>query len=214
MITLDQIWLDLSTKQIGFYTHRNASDIPNVKGIYGWFFPLRLNMEPENLLSIARKLFAYDSSTKGIGTWTSNNGGFRWDPLKIEVSRIPEVADSEKRNEGWNILNDSSSDKLSVFKQAIMAGTIFAKPLYIGMATNLSQRYHDHIKGRGEGSTFHKRFTSYMEVLEIQLEVQQLLFVCIPLHLEATSSVEFSKEEIRAFEHFMQILCQPVFSHR
>ena len=89
-----------------------------------------------------------------------------------------------------------------------MASSIFSKPLYVGMATDLSDRYKSHLTGSGDGNTFHSRFGEYSKRHKLDLEVEQLLFVCVPVSM---SSGPLSREQIAVLEEILKVICQPVF---
>jgi len=209
MTSLDEIWVKLSTDDIGFYTRRTAHLVPARPGVYGWFFPLRIGPSADDMLRFARRLLAYDAHTQGVATWSEEKAGFNWDPLVVSVSRSSDhhCPDGTERN--WQTIHQDAG-VAKAFRQALMIGTIFARPIYVGLAGNIKRRYQDHVSGRGGDNTFHSRFVDYMKTLGRSTSVDQLLFVAIPLR----GGSQLSKEQTSVLESILKVICQPVFGDR
>lgn len=211
MFNLEKLWVQLSTDHIGFFTYRFRKDIPSRPGVYAWFLPLNLQGEPEQLLANARRIFSYDTQSKGPGLWETKKAGFRWDPLCIQVRREFELNSTEHQEDLLSMLKECPEEVKERFRNALAVSTIFTKPLYVGLTNDLQRRYVDHASAK---STFSKRFSEYIQTLHLSIKVQDLLFVCIPLapmQVEDQDIEWYDKNQIEALEHMLKVLCQPAF---
>jgi hypothetical protein len=187
--------------------------------VYAWFFPLRLYENPEELLRFARALFAYDCKKQD---WTVETEAldFTWEPMKVTVTRQWSPKKSTTRVKHWETIKGTGDPAIRVFTQALLMGSIFAKPLYVGLAKNLSRRYGEHIEGKGETNTFHKRFEGFIDLayknalIQQKISIKQLVFACIPLVGEQGEKPPVSAEQIALLEDLLKRLCQPVFGER
>lgn len=208
MFSLEELWVKLTTPQIGFYTLRRAGQIPVSPGVYAWFLPLWLRRSPEQLLANTRQILTYDSQSGGPGKWEAHDAGFRWDPLHVEVSRQTVVPGSAVQEQIWRELMGVPPEVDKRFRLALMASSIFAKPLYVGLSNNLRRRHGEHAT---VGSTFRERFEGYMRSVRLEQTVQDLLFVCIPLARPGGGEDEYTDGQIRSLEYILKIICQPAF---
>jgi hypothetical protein len=214
MLSLDDIWMRLSTEDIGFFTRRRATRIPEVPGVYGWFLPMRMNDGPRQLLSLARRVYCYDAGCLGAARWTHKSAGFRWDRLQVDVARNPEVEIPERHEQTWASVASGSAAVKRRFEKSLLVSTIFSRPLYVGLTKNLFRRYQQHVAGEPDSNNFHNRFSSYMVELNEQLTVEQLLFVCIPLRKATGELGDLTEQQIQLLEHVLKTVCQPVFDDR
>lgn len=208
MFSLEELWVKLTTPQIGFYTSRRAGQIPVSPGVYAWFFPLWLRKAPDQLVARVREILAYDCQSTGPGKWESFEAGFRWDPLHIQLARRTAVPKSAALESIWKEVMSAPPDVNRRFRLALMASSIFAKPLYVGLSNNLQRRYGEHTS---TGSTFRERFENYMSTIKLEQNVQDLLFVCVPLGLPGIDADQYTDGQIRALENILKIVCQPAF---
>lgn len=206
MFSLDEIWAKLTTSAIGFYTSRTSGDVPSRPGVYAWFLPLRLQGDPEALVRLGRLVLSYDCPSRGTGKWSTEGAGFRWDPLRVELARQPEVQLPKSVTDHWNAIQGADKETNKTLRIAMMAASIFSKPLYVGLSRNLATRYKDHT---ASSSGFKTRFESYMKELDMQYPVERLIFVCVPLSGSALSSC--TDDQISVLESLLKILCQPAF---
>jgi hypothetical protein len=214
MLTLDDIWMRLTTEDIGFFPYRRRDKIPTVPGVYAWFFPLRLGSDPRELLCLYRKVATYDAGCLGAAKWSHGGAGFRWDPLTVEVGRNDQVQLGQAGAKNWYAISEGPQSVRNRFKQALFVSTMFSRPLYVGLTNNLSRRYNEHIAGRGEENNFHSRFNGYMRELKEGITLEQLLFACVPLRKSREEPSEMSDEQISLLEEMLKIICQPVFDDK
>jgi hypothetical protein len=211
MFSIEKLFAQLSTEQIGFFTYRFHDDIPSRPGVYAWFLPLNLQGEPQQLLSNARRIFSYDTRSKGPGKWETAEAGFRWDPLYVQIRRELELSPTKVQEDLLSKLKQGSDEVKDRFRSALAVGSIFTKPLYVGLAKDLQQRYMNHVLSKSRFST---RFSEYIRTLDLNTKIEDLLFVCIPLAPMQGEDEEiewYDKNQINALEHMLKLLCQPAF---
>ena len=212
MFSLEQLWMSLSTEHIGFYTYRIRNQIPPRPGVYAWFLPLNLQGSPEDFLANARRIFAYDPPSEGPGIWKNAEAGFRWDPLRVEISRECKITVPNSQGELLAKLKESPEEVRNRFRHVLLASSIFAKPLYVGLANNLLRRYGEHTSAQ---PSFCERFTEYVHTLKMKLEIQDLLFVCIPLApVQVENEKWYDDSQIKVLEYMLKTLCQPAFGDK
>ena len=107
MLTLDDIWMRLSTEEIGFFTRRRSGRFLRLAGAMR-FLPMRMKEGPKELVSLARRVYSYDAGCLGTGKWSNEDAGFRWDPLRVEVARKPEARFSQVHEEAWALVSSAS----------------------------------------------------------------------------------------------------------
>jgi hypothetical protein len=208
MFSLEELWLKLSTSHIGFYTHRHHEAIPQLPGVYAWFLPLRLKGEPQDFLVNTRQILAYDSGSRSTGKWESNEAGFKWDPLHVRIERNTDRQISEVQDQKWALIGEAPPAVKARFRVALMAASIFSKPLYVGLSNDLLRRYLQHIS---DGSGFSERFHAHVNALHLDVKVSQLLFACIPFRPTESGDTQYTDDQISVLEHMLKIICQPAF---
>ena len=214
MLTLDDIWMRLTTEDIGFFPYRRRDKIPTIPGVYAWFLPLRLGKHPQDLLSSYRKISAYDAGCLGAAKWSTNNAGFRWDPLSVQVNRNTAVQLADVGRKGWDVICGAPDHVKERFRQALFVSTIFSRPLYVGLTSNLSRRYNDHLVGVTGKNDFHNRFVNYMAQIGEAITIEQLLFACVPIRTLDGAAEDLSDEQVALLEEMLKIICQPVFDDK
>lgn len=58
--SLDELWRELSTEHIGFFTHKTCDAVPSGPGVYAWFTPIRLDGSLDDVLKRYKRLFSCD----------------------------------------------------------------------------------------------------------------------------------------------------------
>jgi len=216
---INRIWIELTNDKIGFYTSLNSDNIPTLPGVYAWFYPLNIKLKDSDkaltdFLREVRKIQTYDPVIDKIDQHEFDID-FNWDPLIAETSvrKNPEKINLTPTTENeWKTVSGLSDEVIRTTKLYALLGTIFTRPLYIGMTENLNERYEQHINGYGSGSTFHKRFNDHMSKLDINKEVRDLLFVCIPIIKVGKFSDKLYQRQRSLIETILKILGQPIFS--
>ena len=227
MSELNNIWLDMTNDDIGFYIEENSGEIPNKRGVYAWFYPLWLNYnlsaeaneeEKENNLRDQirkiRSIHAYDPIVKGL-TSDIKEYKFKWEPIDVQVKKKPDKISLSARDEKiWAELGKKGIKVKDNTRKYTLLGTLFSRPLYIGLADNLKVRYDDHIHGYGDDNDFNKRVTKYFRKLNIQRQVSELLFVCIPfeeVHSTNDKMKNIWRKQQEVVENILKVIGQPMF---
>ncbi len=223
-ISTDDIWQKLSSNEIGFFSQYNSTNVPSGPGVYSWFLPvslkLRENRQLRDVLLQTRTIQSYDSIIKGQAE-LSQNYSFSWDPMNVTLSKDLDpqnISISDSDEVIWEEISESDNYIHDVTKLYALAGTIFTRPLYIGKTSNLARRYEEHVKGYNKGgdkNTFYSRFTKYMESLNLNLRIKDLIFVSINF----SEILEFSdknllNKQLTLIETILKVLSQPIFGEK
>lgn len=216
---INEIWMRMTTEQVGFFTKDNTTVIPNVPGVYAWFFPIDLKLSDKqkinDQLRKMREIYAYDSKIHDHSLMTKQYD-FNWDPISVTVNKLPEMLRiSEVQYNFWDILlTHPRSDQFSTRLYTLL-GTLFTRPLYIGLTSNLKNRYVSHVNGYDRGNSFYRRFTDYIRKLGYDDEVRDMLFVCIPFKEENKSNSKIDLDsQLRFVEALLKVLGQPIFGEK
>lgn len=216
---INEFWMKLTTNQVGFFTKENASQIPNIPGVYAWFYPIDLKLTDKdmirNQLIKFRKIYSYDSKIKDHSLLTTQYS-FNWDPLSVTVAKLPEVLQiSDAQCDYWDVLLSLPESIQTSTRLYTLLGTLFTRPLYIGLTVNLKNRYESHVNGYDKGNTFHNRFTDFIEKLGYFDQVRDLLFVCIPFRSDDKTEMDYDLDsQSRFVEAILKVLGQPIFGEK
>ena len=230
MSELNNTWIDMSNDEIGFYVRENSQRIPNKRGVYAWFYPLWLNFDmndnasdeqrENNLRDQVRKIrniHAYDPLIKNLA-FLDKEFDFKWEPLNVNISKKPEKINLYKKDEKtWNDLSKKGEKTKTNTKKYALLGTLFTRPLYIGLADNLNVRYNDHINGYGNDNNFNKRITDYFLKINVNYSVSDLLFVCIPFdEIESSKNKDENiwRNQQEVIENILKVIGQPIFGSK
>lgn len=201
----ENIWQNMTSDNVGFYTYKRKKSIPEKPGVYAWFLPLRFNSDINSFLSQARKLFIYDTKSKGKAIETDRLG-FQWDPMTVSIQKQPDIRNQEFKSTRWKNLLEGDEESLQSFKNTLACGSIFARPLYVGLAKNLNGRYEQHLNKSG----FKERFGSYASEIGVDISMERLLFSCISLN-DVEEFTSLDQDRIDLLEDILKIICQPIF---
>lgn len=216
---INEIWMRLSTDQVGFFTKDNDTKIPTIPGVYAWFFPIDLKLSDKDKIKYQlvklRKIYSYDAKIHDLASLT-NHYGFNWDPFSVTIKKLPEFLQvSENQFDFYDeLLSLPANDQFNT-RLYTLIGTLFTRPLYIGLTLNLKERYESHVNGYGKGNTFHKRFNDYIEKLGYDDQVRDLLFVCIPFlnYIKSNGQIDLDSQ-LRFVEALLKLLGQPIFGEK
>ena len=142
------------------------------------------------------------------------NADFTWHSVNLRV-RSPKTfrPTSDEISDTWDqiLADDDAHDAL---EQLMMEASLLMPPLYVGRTANLKWRYQQHLtetKGRND---FHTRFSECMANTGVELQVSDLLFVCVTTHDELNHVLDqFPNVELLVEQLLMQF-CRPPFSLR
>lgn len=209
-----QIWNDVSAN-IGFYTKETAQQIPEKPGVYAWFIPLWVYHDDIfELIKFSQEAMLYDSDVKsGKGfrgkSKRSSKVDFNWDYLNVEIEKKFKLREESSLNKWSDIKNDNET--VSAVKELLMKSSIFTKPLYVGRAENLKARYGQHTGGSIDKNVFYSRFKDFIAQSNIEIEVYDLIFTCIPLP-SGSSELMREREITEMIESILMNIVQPPFS--
>ena len=211
-----ELWRQLCSEQIGFYTKRTAGRIPNQSGLYAWFFPFRVSDDLGRDIDEIREIFSYDASSK-FHIAKEQTQIIQWQAIRWKAQLVKDHHRSASMESHWEsaYLDKHDQDRLAM-RQILMLSTVFSRPLYVGLTlTSLSARYEQHVSGSKKNS-FYKRFTEYVEESGIKISVADLLFVAIPLRQSFSNNLnhEERKSFIKAAEYFLKNTTYPIFGER
>jgi len=209
------IWNDVSSN-IGFYTKETAYSIPTSPGIYAWFIPLWMyNNDVYDLVELVQGAMLYDSDSRQRDSQyqgESERAGeidFNWDLIEVKLKKrfklknLPDLKQFKK-------LSQDIEARDSLF-ESLMKASIFTKPLYIGRADNLSARYVQHVDGVVDKNIFHTRFKEFMEQSNVKLDVDDLLFACIPI-TQNSNDILKERNLTTMLESILMNIVHPPFS--
>lgn len=190
-------------QRIGFHTYATKHNIPAAAGVYAWVYPFTVGKRSiGEVLDDATRAQSYCPPGRNKPGRVKLN----WEKLKVSAEPVPGSPTPRFIELGWeNIQKDA--DVARAFAEAIMVASVLARPLYVGLATDLRRRYEDHVTGRN--SDFHERFASYCAATKRPLRVADLIFVAIPMKVS-----KLADEQIQALEWVLKHACQPPFGIR
>jgi len=206
------LWANFQDR-IGFFTKETASRIPERPGVYGWFFPLYLySCDLDDFVELVSNLLNYDASCQSVPHQNAEMM-FNWDSIQISATRRRSGVVTDEMRRGWDKIF-SSDEELPLLSQALMESSIFLPPLYVGRATNLKERYHQHAEQPNlEKNTFATRFAKHASNAGLIIEVCDLLFVCVFTERDAGEILR-SKVVNGVLEQVLMRLSAPPFSVR
>ena len=157
------LWRKLSSDQIGFFTEKTSSKIPQKPGIYAWFLPIDIRWDLSAEIKRCKSYYNYDSKVKGSYS-LKGQVEFQWARFKYEACITEDYRVQSTLEKKWRDMSSSlSTNDFKALRQTINLTSIFSKPLYVGLTKNLSGRYEQHLTGSG-GNDFHKRFKNFSNI--------------------------------------------------
>jgi hypothetical protein len=198
---LEDVFRDLGS-HISFHTAITAGGIPTQAGIYAWFLPFRIKgRNPGDYAGDLLRVLTYCSRVRGEPKDAADLH-LSWDWLEISLHHSPRVGSWHAHEAKWqSIASDPTAT--AVFKEALLAASIFARPLYVGLTRDLRNRYTEHTAGP---SGFRDRFNSYAADLGLSLTTHDLLFACIRFNTSPLND-----EQVAVLEWLLKQACHPPF---
>ena len=175
---LNDVWLNVN-KEIGFYTKETFEKIPDVPGVYAWFYPLRiLTKNPYEFIREVNLILNYDSSVNGKPS-KRELVEFKWETIDLSLDINSKEPDLDNFMEIWEKAAESET-KFDQLRKLIMRASIFMTPLYVGKTVQLRRRCFEHITGNDGKNNFNKRYSGFAEKNNIRFNsINDLLFVCV-----------------------------------
>jgi hypothetical protein len=210
LMALNDVWRNIN-KEIGIYWKGRFEQVPDVPGVYAWFYPLRITT-PELVVFLddIGKLFSFDARRNGLAD-RSALLRFAWEEAGIDLRLRPtNAALPADLTSVWNhvLANQERFDRL---RMVVMRGSLLMPPLYVGKTKSLSVRCQQHLAGTGNND-FHGRFQQYAAKVELAARtVEDLLFTCI----QTGESGDNADEAIEGLvEEILKRACRPKYSAR
>jgi hypothetical protein len=217
-MAINDVWRDIS-KYINVYTSKNFDEVPEVPGVYAWFYPIELPSKDIGDLSLElTSILNYDSGVKDSVSGSADIA-FNWKTTKVKISEESNVKLKSSSKQTWDKLISDEESFLD-FRKILLASSILMPPLYIGKTNNLLRRCIEHRKGSGDKNEFHTRFEQYTETKILEngkkfgtQKVEDLLFVCIRT---SASSLDDNKENgtEELLENILQLIAKPPYSRK
>lgn len=214
-MAINDVFYDL-TKHIGVFWEDTFDDVPDVPGIYAWYYPLRVaSLELDPLLRELTTVFNFDSTVEGPVAWQSDVR-LCWRTIHLAAKEAPRHQGlSAALTDRWNNLARDER-ALASFRQQLLAASILLPPLYIGKAEKLQTRCYQHIRGSNDNG-FHSRFETFAKENGLtSLRVQKLIFACVRVQDEPEPLAEESAEGsvARLLEGILQLAGCPAYGMR
>jgi hypothetical protein len=204
---LNDVWNKVN-RQIGFYTIDNFDKIPNVPGVYAWFYPLRITtMILEDFLDQVNVVLNYDSNSLGKPVHNAKLL-FSWEEIMLSAEVANAKIPISTIRSSWDSI--CQSQNFENFRRIIMKSSIFLPPLYVGKSKCLHDRCQQHINGRNSGNNFNSRFENYARAIPhaTSKNVSDLLFVCVK-----TEELSESTDDVEGLiETILKYLAKPKYS--
>ncbi|WP_226610396.1 hypothetical protein [Marinobacter nauticus] len=206
-----ELWRKLTSDQIGFYTDKTSSKIPEKPGIYAWFLPVDISGELSKAIRKYKEYQGYDSTIKN-SYCVRGISEFQWSTLRYDAHITNDYrVQSTLENKWIEMSEELSGKKFKALRQAINLTSIFSKPLYVGLTKNLSGRYEQHLAGTRKNS-FYKRFTDFSNEKGLDISIKQLIFCCIPFEHFSSLEEDFMDEDaIQVIEYIVKNISGPIF---
>lgn len=210
------VWKNISS-YIQVYTSVTFDKIPQVPGVYAWFYPITPPSKEINDLEIElSSILNYDSKLKG----EKNSKGdveFNWKKIEVSLSEKPNKEFTSNAKNQW----DQFKNDKNIFRdlqKIMLVASILMPPLYIGKTQNLRERCRQHRRSNdNDSNNFNNRFEEFTKNKKLKngkeflyKKVEELIFVCIRTDsLGGIENSETNSEEL--LEEIFKLLANPPF---
>jgi hypothetical protein len=209
-MALNDVWRNIN-REIGIYWKGRFDQVPDVPGVYAWFYPLRITTsELAVFLGDIAKLFSFDAARNGLADGSAMLR-FAWEEAGIDVKLRPTAsALPADIIQIWNQVR-TDPERFDRLRMVVMRGSLLMPPLYVGKARSLAVRCQQHLTGTGKND-FHERFQQYAAAAELSARVvEDLVFACI----QTGEAVDNPDEAIEGLvEEILKRACRPKYSAR
>jgi|TARA_B100000965_G_scaffold57533_1_gene43782 hypothetical protein len=206
-----QLWQALTTESIGFYTRKTFKNIPDKPGIYAWLMPLKMGQDVDQSIKSFKKILSYSVDSRGKDILFEERF-YQWQNIKMSVFASEDHKSSSRMKEYWDQINSSDEEVVKTINQIVLLSSIFTRPLYIGLASNLSGRHQQHISG-SLGNDFHRRFANFVREAQLDIDIEDLVFAAVPLSLNDDSKW-LEQKSIKAIEYVLKNVAGPIFGEK
>ena len=182
--------------------------IPEQPGCYAWFLPLWIYQTDLNrLMELIGEVYGYEQEPESV-----MNAQFNWHSVDFRVRSQATVRPVRgDLAELWDqILADDEAR--AALTQLLLEASLLMPPLYVGRTANLKVRYQQHLTETKGKNDFHTRFMKCISESDLDLQIGDLLFVCIKTQDHLNQSLnQFYNVELLVEQILMQF-CRPPFS--
>ena len=176
-----EIWRQLYSEQVGFFTIKATGKIPDSPDLYAWDYPSKVADSLAQDIHSIKNVFNFDPmSCLHLGE--THTHYMQWQAVSWSVQLSDEFQNSETMEDNWNALMEEC-DKIQrqAMNQIMLFNSLLSRPLYVGLAlTSLSARYDQHASGTRKNSLV-TRVSQYMSEANNKTCVDDLIFVALPL---------------------------------
>ena len=196
--------------RLGFYTKETQHDIPETPGCYAWFLPLWFySSDLDQLMQLVGRVLDYEQLAE-----RHVEVPFNWHALQLRLRRATTVQPTQSLRTIWNrVLSDPTTR--DALQDTLLEASLLMPPLYVGKTKNLRRRYLDHTTATARHKNdFHSRFTTWATELQLQLAVNDLLFVSLKTRPALNRALDDTTEEDleSLIEQMLMQFCRPAFS--
>lgn len=208
----EELWRQLAkgSESFGFYTNRTKQNIPNGPGIYAWYLPVFFNGEIGETITKTKHYFSYDVNKKDSLN-SKFNVEYQWQNFDVSLKASNKYRKQKTIESTWHELKENfSSEDEKAFSQILMMGSIFNKPLYIGLSKSLSARYEQHVTGT-ERNSFFTRFSEFSRANNLDIDMSNLIFMTISLPNKYSKDQGLVEKQLKVLEYIFKNVNGPVF---
>lgn len=211
-----EVWRQLCSDQIGFYTKKTSGNVPDQPGLYAWYYPFKVTDEIADDIQSIKNVFNFDPISH-LHSHREHTSFVQWQAVTWSVRLSDQFQSSETMDSNWHALMEACNRKQrQAMSQILLLGSILSRPLYVGLTlTSLSARYDQHINGTRKNSFF-RRFTDHMSEIGSNTSVNDLIFVALPLDFAQDLSLSDCHRDqfIKSAEYFLKNVLNPVYGER
>lgn len=207
----DELWRELTTSRIGFFTSKTSAKIPNKPGVYAWILPLELNGDASSVIRKNKTILSYDSMAKDIFCFEQETE-YQWQKIDVTLKTKTDYRRETTQEKYWSELESVlEKDDLKSMRQIFLLSSLFTKPLYVGLTKNLYNRYQQHTT-ESDKNSFNKRFESFSKEKGLNKSVKDLIFVGITLPLNLDEAT--IDKQLKVLEYMLKNISGPVFGEK
>ena len=205
---LNDVWRNVN-HEISFFTKETFESVPDIPGVYAWFYPLRVNSkDPIEFIKEVNTVLNFDAKIGGKPV-IKESFELSWRSIHLNIALMCNEPNLGKLKSIWDDAT-KNEESFNWLRRCIMKASIFMPPLYVGKAVGLKTRCHQHIHGNDKENNFHRRFTEFAIKNDIPAKnVSDLLFACI-------RTIEDGKPQLTHLESLVEEvlkhLAKPVYS--
>jgi hypothetical protein len=213
-MSLNDVWRNIN-QEIGIFWKGRWDEVPSGPGVYAWFYPLRISTyDLRVFLDDVSRVMSFDARSNGVPS-RALKARMTWEEIAIQLRIQPSPGKIPVDVEA--VWSQVTADPLGFerLRRAVMRGSLFMPPLYVGKASSLSVRCHQHLAG-SSNNDFHKRYRDFARTMALRAsEVNDLLFACIRTASDSALAAGSEDEDDAiegVVEEILKRACRPRYS--